>query len=121
MTDHDELPLSAQSYIASTTDDLVFVRVAVRGHVLGVQLEPGIMDHSGGDIAERIMACADVAYLQGQVALRGVWEEAGLDSACFDDMPTESDLAAARTRLETIQDMDAPSESRATERLGGDP
>jgi hypothetical protein len=102
LTDHDELPLSAQSFIASTPDDLVFVRVAVLGHVLGVQLEPGIMEHTGSDIAQRIMACADVAYLQGQVALRGQWEEAGLDSVCFDDMPTESDLAAARTRLEAI-------------------
>jgi hypothetical protein len=81
---------------------LVFVRVAVRGHVLGVQLEPGVMTHPGSEIAERIMACADVAYLQGQVALRSLWEDAGLDSACYDDMPTKSDLAAARERLEAL-------------------
>ena len=102
MNDHDAVPLSARSFIASTPDELVFVRVAVRGHVLGVQLEPGVMTHSGGEIAERIMACADVAYLQGQVALRSLWEDAGLDSACYDDMPTESDLAAARNRLEAL-------------------
>jgi hypothetical protein len=96
------VPLSAQSFIASTPDDLVFVRVAVRGHVLGVQLEPGVMAHPGSEIAERIVACVDVAYLQGQVALRSLWEDAGLDSACYDDMPTESDLAAARERLEAL-------------------
>jgi hypothetical protein len=96
------VPLSAQSFIASTPDDLVFVRVTVRGHVLGVQLEPGVMAHPGSEIAERIMACADVAYLQGQVALRSLWEEAGLDAVCFDDMPTHGDLAAARERLEAM-------------------
>ena len=102
MNDHKPVPLSGRSFIASTPDDLVFVRVAVRGHVLGVQLEPGVMAYPGSEIAERIMACADVAYLQGQVALRRLWEDAGLDSACYDDMPTESDLAAARERLEAL-------------------
>jgi hypothetical protein len=102
MSDEDALPLSAQSFIASTPDDLVFVRVAVPGHVLGVQLEPGVMEHPGSEIAERIIACADVAYLQGQVALRCLWEEAGLDSVCVDDMPTDDDLAAARERLESM-------------------
>jgi hypothetical protein len=67
-----------------------------------VQLEPGVMAYPGSEIAERIMACADVAYLQGQVAVRRLWEDAGLDSACYDDMPTESDLAAARERLEAL-------------------
>jgi hypothetical protein len=102
MSDEDALPLSAESFIASTPDDLVFVRVAVRGHVLGVQLEPGVMEHPGSEIAERIIACADVAYLQGQVALRSLWEDAGLDSVCIDDMPTADDLAAARERLESM-------------------
>jgi hypothetical protein len=102
LSEEDALPLSAQSFIASTPDDLIFVRVAVRGHVLGVQLEPGVMAHPGSEIAERIIACADVAYLQGQVALRSVWEEAGLDSACVDDMPTNDDLATARERLESM-------------------
>ncbi len=96
------MPLSARSFIACTPDELVFVRVAVRGHVLGVQLEPGVMGQPGSEIAERIMACADVAYLQGQVALRSLWEEAGLDSVCTDGMPTDDDLAAARRRLEAM-------------------
>lgn len=96
------MPLSAQSFIACTPDELVFVRVAVRGYVLGVQLEPGVMEHAGSEIAERIVACADVAYLQGQVALRSLWEEAGLDSVCIDDMPTDDDLTAARKRLEAM-------------------
>jgi uncharacterized protein DUF2694 len=102
LSDADALPLSDQSFIASTPDDLVFVRVAVRGHVLGVQLEPGVMARPGSEIAERVVACADVAYLQGQVALRSVWEEAGLDSVCVEDMPTEDDLTAARERLESL-------------------
>lgn len=102
LSDDDALPLSAQSFIASTPDDLVFVRVAVGGHVLGVQLEPGVMDRPGSEIAERIIACADVAYLQGQVALRTLWEETGLDSVCVDDMPTHDHLTAARKRLESL-------------------
>lgn len=91
--------LSDQSFIASTPDGAVLVRVAVKGHVLGVQLEPRAMRRPGHEIAERIMACADVAYLEGQVALRRQWELAKVDPVCFEDMPTEGDLAAARARL----------------------
>jgi hypothetical protein len=102
LTDQHAVPLADQSFTASTPDGAVFVRVAVRGHVLGVQLEPEAMRWSGHEIAERIMACADVAYLQGQVAVREQWEQAGLEPACFEGMPTERDLAAARERLGTM-------------------
>lgn len=99
MTDDTALPLSERSFTASTPDGSVFVRVAVRGHVLGVQLEPAAMRYPGHELAERIMACADVAYLQGQVAVRRQWEQTGIDASSFADMPTEIDLAAAQERL----------------------
>ena len=99
MTDEQPVATGEQSFTASTPDGSVFVRVAVHGHVLGVQLEPEVMRRPGHEIAERIMACADVAYLQGQVAVRTQWEQANVDPVCFEDMPTERDLDAARTRL----------------------
>jgi hypothetical protein len=102
LSDDSAVPLAEQSFTASTPDGTVFVRVAVRGHVLGVQLEPQVMTRPGHEIAHRIMACADVAYLQGQVAVREQWERAGLEPACFEDMPTERNLAAARERLGTM-------------------
>jgi hypothetical protein len=102
LTDQHAVPLSDQSFTAATPDGSVFVRVAVRGHVLGVQLEPEAMGRPGHEIAERIMACADVAYLQGQVAVRRQWEQAGIASDSFTGIPTEADLAAARERLEKL-------------------
>jgi hypothetical protein len=100
LTAETSLPLSERSFTASTPDGLVFVRVAVRGHVLGVQLEPGAM-RPAHELAERIMACADVAYLQGQVAVRREWEQARMFDAVA-GMPTESDLDAARERLRRL-------------------
>ena len=99
MTDEHAVALSDQSFTAATPDGSVFVRVAVRGHVLGVQLEPEAMGRPGHEIAERIMACADVAYFQGQVAVRRQWEQAGIATDDFAGIPTEADLAAARERL----------------------
>jgi Protein of unknown function (DUF2694) len=102
LSDDDSLPLAERSFTASTSDETVFVRVAVRGHVLGVQLEPAAMRGSGHELAERIMAAADVAYLEGQVALRNEFERAHVLSDDIDDMPTEQDLAAARERLRKL-------------------
>jgi hypothetical protein len=96
------VPLSEQSFTASTPDGSVFVRVAVKGHVLGVQLEPAAMRRPGHEIAERIMACADVAYLQGQVAVRQQWAQARMEPVCYEGMPTEEDLAAAQERLRKL-------------------
>ncbi|MDA2893415.1 DUF2694 family protein [Mycolicibacterium sp. BiH015] len=102
MSDPDALPLSEQSFTAATADAAVFVRVAVRGHILGVQLEPAAMTRPGHEIAERIMACADVAYLQGQLAVRRQWEQANLSAEALEGMPTEQDLTAARNRLAAL-------------------
>jgi hypothetical protein len=93
------LPLSEQSFTAATPDESVFVRVAVPGHVLGVQLEPPAMRHPGHGIADRIVACADVAYLQGQLAVRAEWERAQLAGDALAGMPTAAELATARDRL----------------------
>ena len=102
MTSNDNLPLSEQAFLARTPDDAVLVRVAVKGSILGVQLEPKAMRDNMHELAQRIMACADVAYLQGQVALRQQMEHAKLDPVCYADFPTEGDLAAARDRLRNL-------------------
>jgi hypothetical protein len=94
-----ELPLDEQSFVASTTDQSVWVRVAVKGGILGVQLEPAVMRRPGHEIAERIMACADVAYLEGQVALRNHAEQARVDPESLAGMATPNDLEQARARL----------------------
>jgi hypothetical protein len=102
MSDPAALPLSEQSFTASTLDGSVFVRVAVKGHVLGVQLEPAALAQAGHELAERIVACADVAYLEGQVAIRGEWERARLSLDSLDGMPTDRDLELARERLRKL-------------------
>jgi Protein of unknown function (DUF2694) len=102
LSSNEAVDLSDQSFIATTPDEAIAVRVAVKGHLLGVQLEPRAMRRPGHEIAERIMACADVAYLQGQVALRQQMERARLDPVCYEDMPSEKDLAAARERLRRL-------------------
>jgi hypothetical protein len=45
------------------------------------------------------MACADVAYLEGQVALRNHAEKARVDPESLAGMATPSDLEQARSRL----------------------
>ena len=86
-----------QSFTASTPDNAVFVRVAVSGHTLGVQVEPEAMRLPAHEIAERIMACNDVAYLRGQLLIRAELQRAAIP---VDDMPTEQDLAAALRKLQ---------------------
>ena len=102
MTDDSSLPLTEQSFTASTPDGSVFVRVSVRGHVLGVQLESGATARPGHELAERIIACADVAYLEGQVAVRTEWERARMAPDILEGMPTADDLAQARDRLKGL-------------------
>ena len=88
--------MSEESFTAATPDNSVFVRVAVAGHTLGVQIEPAAMKQSAADIARRIMACNDVAYLRGQLVIRAELEGRSIP---VDDMPTELDLADAERKL----------------------
>lgn len=91
-----------REYTANTVDETVWVRVAGTGEVLGVQLEPPVMERSGPEIAVRIQACADVAYFEGQVAVRAEWEAAGVPAEAFGWMPTAVELDAARERLRRL-------------------
>jgi hypothetical protein len=102
LSDESSVPLSERSFTASTSDGSVFVRVAVRGHILGVQLEPAATRRVGRELAEAIMACADVAYLEGQVAVRTEWERARVSPDALEGMPTADDLALARERLRRL-------------------
>ena len=86
-----------QSFTASTPDNAVFVRVAVSGHTLGIQIEPEAMRLRAREIADRIMACNDVAYLKGQLLIRAELQQAAIP---VDDMPTEADLATAQRKLQ---------------------
>src|SRR5262249_16105290 len=91
--------LNDESFTASTPDNAVFVRVAVGGHTLGVQIEPEAMQLPAHMIADRIMACNDVAYLTGQLVIRAELQRVAIP---VDDMPTEHDLAAAVRTLEAM-------------------
>ena len=91
-----------REYTANTVDETVWVRVAGSGQVLGVQLEPPVMGRSGREIAERIQACADVAYFEGQVALRAEFERRGAPADALGWMATPEDLERARARLASL-------------------
>ncbi|EFG78650.1 hypothetical protein HMPREF0591_1440 [Mycobacterium parascrofulaceum ATCC BAA-614] len=91
-----------REYTASTRDETVWVRVSGLGRVLGVQLEPPVMDLRGHEIAERIQACADVAYLEGQMAQRAEFERAGALAEGISWMATPEDLERARARLANL-------------------
>ncbi len=88
--------MTEESYTAATPDNAIFVRVAVAGHTLGVQIEPAAMKRPASEIAQGIMACNDVAYLKGQLMIRAELEDRSIP---VDDMPTQQDLAAAERKL----------------------
>jgi hypothetical protein len=88
-----------REYTANTVDETVWVRVAGSGQVVGVQLEPPVMTRPGREIAERIQACADVAYFEGQVELRADFERQGAPADSISWMATRDDLEQARVRL----------------------
>jgi len=88
--------LTEQSFTAATPDNTIFVRVALGGHTLGVQIEPAAMTRPATEIAQQIMACNDVAYLKGQLVIRTELEGRSIP---VDDMPTEQDLADAERKL----------------------
>jgi len=91
-----------REYTAHTRDESVWVRVSGAGHVLGVQLEPGVMELRGPAIAERIQACADVAYLEGRLDERADLERIGRPQYALNFLPTHEDLAKARVRLMSL-------------------
>jgi hypothetical protein len=91
-----------REYTANTVDETVWVRVAGSGQVLGVQLEPPVMLRPGVEIAERIQACADVAYYEGQLDLRADLEGRGAPADTVSWMATRDDLERARARLRTL-------------------
>ncbi len=88
--------LTEESFTAATPDNAIFVRVALAGHTLGVQIEPAAMKRPATEIAQAIMACNDVAYLKGQLVIRAELEGRSIP---VDDMPTEQDLADAERKL----------------------
>ncbi|ORV82060.1 hypothetical protein AWC11_24235 [Mycobacterium interjectum] len=80
--------------------------MSVSGPTLGVQIEASMGELSGTELAERLMACNDVAYLRGRVAIRSAFEkEPGRRS--LEGLETQADLTAALRRLERF----APQES----------
>lgn len=91
-----------REYTASTPDETVWVRVGGAGEILGVQLEPPVMLRPGPQIADRIQACADVAYFEAQLALRAEWERNGAAPEALAWMATPADLETARTRLRNL-------------------
>ncbi len=88
--------MTEQSFTAATPDNVIFVRVALAGHTLGVQIEPAAMKRPSTEIAQGIMACNDVAYLKGQLVIRAELEGRSIPVG---DMPTEQDLADAERKL----------------------
>jgi uncharacterized protein DUF2694 len=97
--DDPTLAVEDQSFSHATPDGSVWVRVAARGHVLGVQVEPAAMRRPGHVLAEQIMACADAGYLEGQVAQREALVKLWGTDTVVEGMPTERDFAAAVARL----------------------
>ncbi len=91
-----------REYTAHTRDELVWVRVSGSGHVLGVQLEPAVMELRGPEIAERIQACADVAYLEGRLDERADLERIGRPQYALSFLPTRDDLVKAQARLMSL-------------------
>jgi hypothetical protein len=89
-------------------DGTCYARVSVEGPTLGVQIEPSMRQLTGTQLAERLMACNDVAYLAGRVALRKAFEkEPGRRS--LEGLETQADLNAAIRRLQRF----APAQERA--------
>ena len=80
-------------------DRTCYTRVSADGPTLGIQLEPSIQQLSGTQIADRVMACNDVAYLRGRLAMRAAFEK-DPDRYSLDGLETQAELNAAIRRLE---------------------
>ncbi|TXI56293.1 hypothetical protein [Mycolicibacterium mageritense] len=80
-------------------DGTCYTRVSSAGPTLGIQLEPSIRRLSGSQIAARIIACNDVAYLRGRLEMRRSFEaDPGRNS--LDGLEIQADLNAALQRLQ---------------------
>ncbi|MFA4085214.1 hypothetical protein ONA92_26330 [Mycobacteroides salmoniphilum] len=82
-------------------DGICFSRVAVSGPTLLMHLEPAAQRLTGSQIAERLMACNDVAYLSGRVKMRTEFEKEP-DRRSLDGFETQTDLNAATRHLESL-------------------
>lgn len=87
-------------------DGTCYARVSVCGPTLGVQIEVSARALTGTQLAERLMACNDVAYIQGRVEIRKSFENAP-DGRNVDGLETQADLNAAISHLQRF----APRES----------
>jgi hypothetical protein len=97
-----QISATDREYDACTADQLVWARSTGSGQLLGVQIEEHEMSRPGPQIAARIQACADVAYLEGQLAVREESESRGAPKDSLSFMPVRRDLEAARARLGTL-------------------
>ena len=101
MNSHSACEPGGRAFEAWAPDGTCYTRVSIYGHTLGVQLEPRVTHLSGPQVAERLIACNDVAYLKGRVAARAV-VEADPHLYDFHGLETYADLAAANRRLRRI-------------------
>lgn len=86
------------AFEAWTPDGTCYARVSIHGPTLGVQLEPDIRQFPGEQVAERLIACNDVAYLKGRVATRKAVQK-GSHSRSLEGLETQAELDAATCRL----------------------
>lgn len=80
-------------------DGTCYVRVSVEGPTLGVQIEASARELTGTQLAARLMACNDVAYLRGRLAIRAAFEKEP-DRRSLEGLETQADLNAALQRLQ---------------------
>ncbi|MGC7247378.1 hypothetical protein, partial [Mycobacteroides abscessus] len=78
-----------------------FARVSVSGPTVLMHLEQGARQLTGSQLAERLMACNDVAYLSGRVQMRTEFEKEP-DRRSLDGFETQSDLNAAVRHLQSL-------------------
>lgn len=82
-------------------DGICFARVSVSGPTVLMHLEQGARRFTGSQLAERLMACNDVAYLSGRVQMRTEFEKEP-DRRSLDGFETQADLNAAVRRLQSL-------------------
>lgn len=83
-------------------DGTCYTRVSSEGPTLGIQLEESIKHLTGPQVAERIVACNDVAYLRGRLELRAEFEKDPTQHS-LDGLETQADLNAAIRNLKRFE------------------